>query len=200
VKIIMVSVVAFLLLFSVLASGVKAQLLSQACDALIARVFNADATPFCTCEPDIKSLSVFVACEAVEKICLVPGSEIICGFPQVEFDFKLRQLLAGKLPFSTSVCYANATIAENPIPSSIPFCIESGQDPLAFLPGGISTDATPTNATEATSGGPCNAKLGGVGCTSCSVCDAATGGVVFNCSNISPTFVSTTCAPLPIGF
>jgi hypothetical protein len=196
----MVSLVASLLLFAVLASGAKAQILSQACDALISRVFGTDATPFCTCEPDIKSLSVFVACEAVEKICLVPGSEIICGFPQVEFDFNLRQLLAGKEPFSSSVCYANATIAENPIPSSIPFCIDSSQDPLAFLPGGITTDATSTNVTEATSGGPCNAKLGGVGCASCSVCDVATGGVVFNCSNINPTFVSTTCAPLPIGF
>jgi hypothetical protein len=196
-------IVAVLFLFSSLLSSSDAQLLfGEACDALIARVLSTVETSNCKCQPDIFSLSIGLDCKAGERVCVVPNSEVLCGFPQVTFGLDFRRLLAGRLPFTTSVCYANATVGASPIPSTIPVCITSGRGALAYL---NSDDAASAKASArvgkggTAAGSPCTARFGKTECTSCTICDSTARSVTMNCTNIDPSFAVSTCTALPLG-
>lgn len=173
------------------------QVLNEACDNLIASLFDGLGSN-CACEPNLRPPTVKVACDTPESVCVIPGSELLCGFPSFEFAVDFMRLLEGKIPVAATVCYESPTIAGNPVPEIIPFCIESGDGILGLITGGLSGESV-DNSTSAAVGETCTARFGDTDCTSCTVCDLS-GGVVFNCSNVIPSFESTSCAPLPTGF
>lgn len=171
---------------------------SKMCDALIAKLFPGSATPDCSCDTKIKPpFAVTVGCEAAEKVCIIPP-EVLCGFPQFEFAVSAGSLKEGKLPVMASVCYSNPTIVNINIPEIIPFCIDLGNGPILKLLGrGVSGESVPDPGSAVIVEETCTARFGETECNSCTVCDAVSGSVVFNCTNIAPELVSTSCAPLP---
>lgn len=156
----------------------------------------------CFCEPTIRPPTITVGCATIDPVCIIPPT-VLCGIPSVAVGIDVFNLLKGGLPVVFEVCFTEVTIAGIPVPelAFIPFCIKTGGGIIGLITGiiggnakslGLNTSNMKVGDSEA-----CTARFGNTDCNSCTVCDAATGGVLFDCSNIAPKLVSTKCAPLP---
>lgn len=126
-------------------------------------------------------LSVSAACRTIDPMCI--GGELeteqFCTLPEVTGSIDISAILAGAPDaIKLDLCFTELTIFGYPIGVlGLPLCFTSA---IELLDGSFAPDSA-----------PCSATIGGEACSTCSFCEE--GGMVFDCSNIDPEIVSTTC-------
>jgi len=136
-------------------------------------------------------LSIEAACSTTEPICLGEGDEegLFCALPVVSGSLDITALLAGASDaISFDVCFTETAILGFPLDSlGLPLCVSAAQSIFGDLSGqeeDLEADAAQNS---------CVATLGGATCNSCFLCRRNSKGMVFDCSNIDPEIVSSTC-------
>jgi hypothetical protein len=143
----------------------------------------------CGCDVTLIPPALGASCSTQSQIC-APGN-ILCGTPGASFNFGLGSPVGLELCFNDmSVVNIPLSTFQLPVFSAGGLCI----DPTNVL-GGIGADAL--NGTDT-----CTATLNATACDSCELCLTETGvltGVKFDCENVHPGIISSSCSPIGAG-
>jgi hypothetical protein len=135
----------------------------------------------CTCST-LSTTKFTVSCSIIDDgspIC-VPSAEDpkVCGRPAAFVSVDLVGLVNGASnPISLRVCYQNISILGSSLPN--PLCIS-----VTDIVNGLTADEIAAT--------PCEATVGEEECLSCTLCGSGSA-ATFNCTNIDPNLVSTSC-------
>jgi hypothetical protein len=139
---------------------------------------------FLSCECSDLSLSSFtISCSVIDDgspICVPSAADPkVCGRPAAYISVDIIGLATGaENPISLEICYIDIAILGAALPN--PLCIS-----VTDVVGGLSADEIAAT--------PCTASVGEEECVSCSLCGSGNA-ATFNCTNIDPNLVSTSCA------
>lgn len=136
------------------------------------------------------SLGIAASCQTRDPICFGELEDsIFCTVPEVRGTADITSLLAGlEDTVNFDVCFTQLVVAGIPLGAlGLPLCVSAAAPLIEPLINGLIEGIEGIVGDRA----PCSATVGGEACNSCSLCQE--GGMVFDCSNIEPEVVSSSC-------
>jgi hypothetical protein len=149
----------------------------------------------CGCNIALVPPALSASCSTKSQVC-APGN-ILCGTPGASFNFNPSIALeGGGSPVGFNVCFNSMSVVGIPVSAfQLPPFTAGGLciDPTNVL-GGLGADAL--NGTDT-----CTATLNATACESCELCLTEAGvltGVKFDCENVYPGVLSSSCSPMGV--